>query len=473
MKMILKKKQGTMKANAASFRDPAGQVFESDGEIYRAIFEPGVADYRSAVEDGIYDRLITKNYLVSHQEVDASNIDAPGTVVCLQHPRLPMVSYPWEWPFSTLKQAALSHLRIMEYLVPRGYWLRDANAFNIQFEGGRFKLIDTLSIGRREPDKPWVAYKQFCSQFLAPLAVAAKTDIRLLNLWRAYMEGLPLDLAVKLLPASARFNPRLYLHLYLHARMQQSSDSKDDLHDTKRKSVSMSDTALLGLVRSLRKLVDSLEYNPSSKIWQGYTEIRTYDDEGVAAKSRFVTQAIEKLQPRIVWDFGGNTGEFSEIAASSGAFVVSVDSDPACTEYLQRRINSGESTGQILPLTMDLANPSPGLGFNQIERGGLRERGPADLLLALALIHHLVFSSSVPLGRVAEWFSQLSRRLLIEFVPETDPMVRKLLVNRGEDHLPYSLEVFRNAFLDYFDIETEEQLNNNRRLFVLKNKADL
>jgi ribosomal protein L11 methylase PrmA len=462
-----------MKANPASFRDPAGRVFEADGEVYRAIYEAGMEDFRSANRDGIYDILIKKNLLIDHQEVAPETLGESSNVICLRHPRVPMVSYPWEWPFSILRDAALLHLRIMEILVPRGYWLRDANAFNVQFDGERLKLIDTLSIGRREEGRPWVAYKQFCSQFLAPLAVAAKSDIRLFDLWRSNLEGFPLDLAVKLLPGSARLNPRLYMHLYLHARMQVSSDSKDQLHQTSPKEVRMSDTALLGLVRSLRKAVAGLSYKPSSAIWQGYTEIRTYDEADVKTKTRFIEQAIERLQPSVVWDFGGNTGEFSEIAARGGAFVVSVDSDPACTEYLYQRVSSGEAASGILPLTMDLANPSPALGFNQEERQGLRERGPADLLLGLALIHHLVFSSSVPLERVAQWFGQLSRRLLIEFVPETDPMVRKLLVNRGDDHLPYSLEVFRSAFEAEFEVEQEQALGNGRRLFVLKNKTEL
>ena len=462
-----------MKANPASFRDPSGRVFESQGAIYRAIYEPGLEDFRSATDDGIYDILIEKNLLVDHTEVDPDSVGEEGALVCLQHPRLPMISYPWEWPFSLLKRAALLHLEIMEILIPRGYWLRDANAFNAQFDGQRMKLIDTLSVGRREKDSPWVAYKQFCSQFLAPLAVAAKSDIRLLHLWRNYLDGYPLDLAVKMLPGSCRFNPRLYMHLYLHARMQQSSDSKEQLHETTPKAVHMSDTALLGLVRSLRKAIQALQYRPDSEIWQGYTELRTYNDEDVTAKSDFISNAIEKIVPQVVWDFGGNTGEFSEIAARGGAFVLSVDSDPACTEYLYGRIRRGEASGKILPLTMDLANPSPGLGFNQEERYGIRERGPTDLLMALALIHHLVFSASVPLEKVATWFAQLARRVLIEFVPETDPMVRKLLTNRGDDHLPYSLAVFRQAFADSFEVEKEKQLDNGRILFVFRNKVDL
>ena len=460
-----------MRANPASFRDPAGRVFESGGAIFRAIYEPGVEDYRAATDDGIYERLISKGFLISHAEVDPAKVGVDDALLCLEHPKIPMVSYPWEWPFSLLKDAALLHLDIMEELLPRGYWLRDANAFNVQFDGQRLKLIDTLSIGRRDANRPWVAYKQFCSHFLAPLAVAAKSDVRLLALWRSYLDGFPLDLAVKLLPGSARLNPRLFMHLYLHASMQQSADSKERLHETKPKAVRVSDTALLGLIRSLRKVVNGLVYHTDSAIWQGYTEIRTYDDEDVSAKSGFISSVVEKIDPGVVWDFGGNTGEFSELAARRGAFVVSVDFDPACTEFLYTRLRQAE--GRVLPLTMDLSNPSPGLGFDQGERYGLRERGPADLLLALALIHHLVLSASIPLENVALWFSRITRRLLIEFVPETDPMVKKLLVNRGDDHLPYSIDAFKQGFYRYFSVEQEQQLQNGRSLFVLRNNSDL
>jgi len=461
-----------MKTNPASFRDPAGRVFEAGGIIYRAIYQPGLEDYRAATEDGIYERLISKGLLISHTEVDPAAAGVDDALVCLQHPTIPMVSYPWEWSFSQLKDAALLHLDIMEDLLPRGYWLRDANAFNVQFDGQRLKLIDTLSIGRREKDRPWVAYKQFCSHFLAPLAVAAKSDVRLLSLWRGYLDGFPLDLAARLLPGTARLNPRLFMHLYLHASMQQSSDSKDRLHETKPKTVRVSDIALLGMIRSLRKAIKGLTYRPNSDIWQGYTEIRTYNDEDVLAKSDFIETVVGELSPAVVWDFGGNTGEFSELAARGGAFVVSVDSDPACTEFLYNRLKRGGTSAQILPLTMDLSNPSPGLGFNQVERSGLRERGPVDLLFALALIHHLVLSASIPLEHIALWFSQITRRLLIEFVPETDPMVKKLLVNRGDDHLPYSMEHFRKGFSHHFSVEKEQQLKNGRSLFVLRNNNE-
>ena len=170
----------------------------------------------------------------------------------------------------------------------------------------------------------------------------------------------------------------------------------------------------------------------------------------------------------MVWDLGANTGEFSLIAASHGAFVVSIDGDPACSEYLYQKVLSGKGVKGVLPLTMDLANPSPGLGWDSRERLSLRDRGPADLVLALALIHHLVLSSCVPLGLTAQWLSSLGKNLLVEFVPPEDPMVKKLLQNRGEEHLAYNLDVFERSFGEFFDFEDKTELENGRILFLCK-----
>ena len=213
---------------SSSFRDPSGQVFVRDDEIYRSVFSPGVKDFEAARDNGIYDELIEKGYLISHKEIN-TDFAPKGSIYCLKHPRLPMISYPWEWSFSMLKDAALLHLDIMEILIPKGFWLRDASAFNIQHDGKEFKLIDTLSMGKKISESPWVAYNQFCSHFLAPLAVAANSDIRTLGLWRNYIDGYPLDLAVKMLPVFQKYRPDLYMHLTLHSRFQQKADKQEDL----------------------------------------------------------------------------------------------------------------------------------------------------------------------------------------------------------------------------------------------------
>lgn len=460
-----------MKFHPASFKDPSGQIFYNDNKIYRSIFDHGVQDYEAARDAGIFNKLIAEGLLISHSEQPHKDFCPKGTVYCLNHPLLPMVSYPWEWPFSMLKDAALLHLDIMEKTVPEGFWLRDANAFNIQYDGRKLRLIDTLSIGPRIPDSPWVGYRQFCSHFIAPLALAAYRDIRTLALWRNYMDGFPLDLAKKLLPRRKQYLSRLTVHLTLHSRLQESSTKKNHLHAEKKKKVpKVSDQALLGLIRSLRNTVESIKWHGASKIWKEYENIRTYDADDISKKSDFVTNAIDRIQPKTVWDLGGNTGEFSFLAAAKGAFVVSIDGDPVCTEYIYTRLQNESERLSILPLTMDLSNPSPALGWDNKERSSLSERGPADLIMALALIHHLVFSSNVPITHIAEWLNRLTNHLIIEYIPIEDPMVKTLLQNRRGEHLPYSKEEFLTEFGKLFEVVDKTELHNHRELFLFHSK---
>jgi hypothetical protein len=461
-----------MPSDTGSFRDPAGQVFLRDSEVYRCIFPDGMMDYEAARNQGIHRDLIAGGQLIDHEEVLVDFAPA-GAVYCLHHPRLPFVSYPWEWPFSMFKDAALLHLQVMEYLIPRGFWLRDASAFNAQHDSEGLRLIDTLSIGRKIHDSPWVAYSQFCSHFLAPIAIAAYRDIRLLGLWRNHIDGFPLDLAVGLLPFLKRYRPSIFMHLTLHSQFQQKSDQRKNLEGSRTiRSVKMSDEALLRIIRSLRACVEGINWRLSSKIWASYDTVRTYEERDVSQKTAFVSSVIDEVSPSMVWDLGGNTGEFSLIAAEHGAFVVSIDGDPGCTEYLYRKLRSIQNGRRVLPLTMDLANPSPGLGWASKERLGLADRGPADFVLALALIHHLALAANVPLARVGQWFASLGNHLIVEFVPPSDPMVRKLTLNRPQ-HLPYSFDVFLEAFGASFHFARQHVLPNGRMLFYCQNKAAL
>ncbi len=463
-----------MNVENGSFRDPYGSVYCKDNDIYRSIFRPGVADFELARDSGVYEKLIKKGILLPHREVEIINSTPKGSVYCLSHPRLPMVSYPWEWSFSMLKDAALLHLDVMEMLIPMGFWLRDASAFNVQYDGEQLHLIDTLSVGRRIPESPWIAYGQFCSHFLAPLAAAAYCDIQLLSMWRSFINGFPLELAVRMLPRFKKYQPGLFMHLTLHSRYQNSADRKDDIRRGKStrkiRNLKVNDRGLIGLIRSLKKTINSITWKRFSKIWEDYKLIRTYDSEDVSAKSYYVDRVVRDLQPSMIWDLGANTGEFSLIAASHGAFVVSIEGDPACTEFLYKKIFQKNESRNILPLTMDLANPSPGLGWDSRERSSLMDRGPADLLLALALVHHLVFSCCIPLSMVAQWFSKITNFVLVEFVPHTDPMVKKLLANRNDEHHPYSLDVFTSSFDKYFEFIDSKTLKNRRTLFLLRRK---
>ena len=460
-----------MTVNTGSFRDPSGHVFTKEKSVYRSIFKAGVINYEAARDAGVYDKLIKAGLLLPHNEVDPGDLTPEGTIYCLSHPLLPMISYPWEWPFSFLKDAALIHLEVMKILLPYGFWLRDASAFNVQYDGVRPCLIDTLSVGQRIPESPWVAYGQFCAHFIASLAMAAYCDIRTFSLWRNYIDGYPLNLATKMLPVWRLFRPGLFMHLGLHALMQERADRKEDIDKLKVvKKPKVSDQGMVGLIHSLNRTIEGIKWKRFSRIWEDYGEIRTYKDEDIVNKSEIVDRVVQRLNPKMVWDLGSNTGEFSLIAASYGAFVVSIDGDAACTEHLYQSLSRKNGHRNILPLTMDLANPSPGLGWNNQERLSLSDRGPADLILALALIHHLVFTSSIPLLLVARWFQSLTRYVLVEFIPPSDPMVQKLLKNRGDEHLPYDLKEFEASFGEYFDFVDRDTLKNGRILFLCKRK---
>ncbi|MCD4722737.1 MAG: hypothetical protein K8S13_23200 [Desulfobacula sp.] len=458
-----------MAVETGSFRDPSGQVFIYNKKIYRCIYQPGLKDYHLASEKSIYDDLIQKQMMINHTEANFE-FAPDATEICLEHPRLPFISYPWEWSFSMLKDAALLHLQIMEYLIPKGFWLRDASVFNTQYSDTGLLLIDTLSIGEKPPQSPWVAYSQFCSHFLAPLATAAYCDIRTMGLWRNYIDGFPLDLAVKMIPFYKKFSPRLFMHLTLHAQFQKKADQKKDLLlDKKHKKPSMNELSLIGIINSLKKCITNINWKKNSKIWASYDDIRTYDTDDIKEKADYIRTAIKKLSPSMVWDLGGNTGEFSLIAAEKGAWVISIDGDPACTELIYTKITKTQNGKRIIPLTMDLANPSGGLGWENKERLSLNQRGPADLLLALALIHHLVFSANIPLERIAGWFASLCENLVVEFMPPEDPMIKKLVQNRPE-HLPYTLDIFKSGFGKYFEFCDQKILQNKRILFLCKKK---
>ncbi len=454
----------TARVNSGSFRDPAGVVFDSGGQVYRSILAGGKDDYEIARDSGVYDSLIKEGLLIEHEEVEPGDFAPPGTVYCVRHPRIPMISYPWEWPFGLLKRGALLQLEIMERLIPRGLWLRDASALNIQYDGTKPVFIDTLSIGRRIEKSPWVAYGQFCSHFLAPLALAAWSDIRTLALWQSFIDGYPLDLAAKLLPYKKRIRPGIFLHLVLHTRFQQTAGTAERSGTGRSGRYSnVSDAGLLGIIRSLRNTIQKIEWRRTGTAWTDYENIGVYKGKDAAAKAAFVENAIKKVGPRVVWDLGANTGRYSIVAAQNGSYVVAFDSDRGCTEALfdevvRRRLRN------ILPLHLEIANPSSGLGWDNAERMSLKQRGPADMILALALLHHLVFKNSIPLSLIAGWLAESAPHVVVEFVPPTDPMVVKLTEHRVTAHHPYDWDEFLRSFAPHFDFLEQAELENGRKL---------
>lgn len=451
-----------------SFRDPSGYLFRRDGELLRFVSTRYRDDFDFLKASGLLDRLTDSGWLIPHEEVAPRDSDGADAYKILRPEPLAFVSYPWEWSFSQLKDAALHTLRVHHAAWERGLVLKDATAFNVQFHRGRPVFIDTLSFEKYRPGTPWVAYRQFCQHFLAPLALMARRDVRLQQLLRSNIDGIPLDLASALLPARTLFRRGLWSHIWLHAWGQGALSGR---HGAAR-DASIGRFRFEALTDSLESAVAALHWAPRGTVWGEYYSDTNYTPAAFADKQRLVGELLDRVRPAVVWDCGANRGDFSRLAAARGAFTVAMDIDPAAVErnYLRAR---ADGDALLLPLLMDLSNPTPGLGWQHRERESLLARGPADAALALALVHHLAIANNLPFTQIAAFFAAAARSLIVEFVPKSDSQVRRMLASREDVFDRYSEEAFRADFSTYFEIEGRSGIAGSERvLYLLRRRGN-
>jgi hypothetical protein len=452
----------------ASFRDPSGFLFRQNDTIYRQVNLVYKDDYDHLMDSGLYQALVGDNLLIPHGEV---GIEPPVPEIAYKIIRpevIPFISYPYEWCFSQLRDAALTTLKIQRKALDFGMSLRDSSAYNIQFKNGRPIFIDTLSFGKYREGQPWVAYRQFCQHFLAPLALMSYKDIRLSQLLCIYIDGLPLDLTGCLLPWRTRLRFSLLSHIHLHARSQKHFADKPINVGQHR----MSRYAFLGILNSLESTVKKLKWQPGGTEWADYYQDTNYSPQAFEHKKTIVAGFLDRVRPATVWDLGANVGIFSRLASDRGTPTVSFDVDPAAVEknYLDC-VARGDTN--ILPLVIDLTNPSPGIGWENKERMSLKERGPADAVLALALVHHLAISNNVPLSRIAGFLSDISHWLIIEFIPKTDSQIQRLLATREDIFPDYTQEAFQKEFGKLFNITHSVPIKDSQRTLYLMQRREL
>ena len=459
-------------ALGASYRDPSGFVYTRDGTLYRQVNRVFQERFQAFLDSGLYAEFEERRLLVPHRQASLDLAASADAVAVLEPERVGFVSYPYEWSFGQLKDAALLTLELQERALARGVTLRDASAYNVQFVRGRPLFIDTLSFEPRDEGAPWAGYRQFCEHFLVPLALMSRVDVRTAALLRAHLEGIPLDLGSRLLPRRTWFRPGLLFHVHLHALAQRryadrgvaSGTSEASRGGAQRRGVTA--TAAAGLVRSLRGAIESLDWSPSGTEWADYTTDNNYSDEAARSKRWTVLDFLRGLDARSGWDLGANTGEYSRAAREVLPSVVAFDLDPAAVERNYRRVKAESETG-ILPLLLDLTNPSPALGWAHHERLSLEERGPADVLLALAVVHHLAIGHNLPLERVAGFFARLGRSLIVEFVPKSDSQVQRLLRDRPDIFPDYTRDGFEAAFRGWFRVERAVSVSDSERTIYL------
>lgn len=413
------------------------------------------------MSSGLFGELLNKGLIVSHKEVGKEDFKDAYKVLLPE--QIPFLSYPYEWSFSQLKDAALTTCEIQKIALSYGMTLKDASAYNVQFLRGKPVLIDTLSFGIYKEGEPWVAYKQFCQHFLAPLALMSKTDLRLSKLLEIYIDGIPLDLASRLLPYKTKLSLGLGIHLHFHAKGQQKYTDPTVIKKQRR---GVSKNQLLGIVSSLQSTTAALSLPRQKTVWGEYYDDTNYSKGAFHAKQKIISGWIDKIKPKSVWDAGANDGTFSRLASVKEIPTVASDIDELAIErsYLTVKKNDEEF---LLPMIVDLTNPSPSIGWKNEERPAFLDRCSFDLSMCLAFIHHLAIANNLPLSYIAELFAKTSKNLIIEFVPKQDSNTKRLLASREDIFPAYTVEGFEKEFSKQFKILEKVKIPGSTRIMYL------
>ncbi len=449
--------------DGGSFRDPSGRVLFKDGKVLRVIFEQGAANYQTVRDAGVYARAVGHGRLVDLKETEAPDGIEASPQVVLEHPRIGFISYPYEWTFSGLKAAALLHLDFHIDLLADGFTLSDATAYNIQFQGTRPIFIDHLSLVPYEDGALWAGQRQFAMQFLNPLILWAKRGVAPNAWYRGNLEGIaPEDLAPLL-----RFRDKASFTVLAHV-MAQSWAYKRSIaagRETRRDARRLSKSALVSILKSLRDYIAGLRYPGGRTAWSDYAARNSYDEERRGAKHGFVAEMARLIEPNMIFDVGCNSGDFLETALVNGAHKgIGFDFDFGALERAFARFDA--SGMAVLPLWLDATNPSPSQGWDSSERKSLAERGSADALLALAVIHHLAIARNVPLDMAVDWLMSLAPVGIIEFPSKADPMVSQLLSARQDIFPDYTEEAFLAHVGARARIAGQSRLGEDGRLLI-------
>ncbi|PSM20287.1 class I SAM-dependent methyltransferase [Nitratireductor sp. StC3] len=449
-----------LERNAGSFRDPSGYVYEAGGSIYRSVAPRAAADYEAARDSGVFDSLVGAEKLVALSEVEKGK--QAGEAYLLEHPRLPFISYPYEWSFSLLRDAALFHLDLHLQLLDRGFTLSDASAYNVQFDGPRPIFIDHLSIRRYQQGEFWLGHRQFCEQFLNPLLLRAIFGVAHNSWYRGNLEGIPTDELAKLLSLRNKLSWNVMTHVVVPNRFQQRTAGGEEVASklTKR---SLPLASFKALLKQLRNWIAKLRPDRiGATVWEDYAKNNTYTTDEEAQKRQFVHDFVASEHPASIIDLGCNTGEYSKVALDAGAEqALGFDFDQKALDVAHHRAK--EQSLNFLPLFLDAKNPSPSQGWRQMERSGHDARAKADAVLALAFEHHLAIAHNAPLDQVIPWIIDRAPSGILEFVPKDDPTIRQMLALREDIFDEYTKENFEKILAASSRIERSLETSQSGR----------
>jgi len=443
----------TYQQHPSSFRDPSGFIFEAAGTIYRQINSSYADDYDLLIQSGLYKKLTENHLLISHEETEFKSPASPQPYKTLIPQFIPFITYPYEWCFEQLQDAALLTLKILRSAIDHGMILKDATPYNIQFLSGKPVLIDTLSFEKYDAQKPWIAYRQFCETFLYPLVTAKYTGLEVHRLFMAYPEGVPAAVVASALPAKARFSLSNWLHVFLPASMNKGKEQRE---------TAFNKSKLLRIVDHLENIIKSLTARVvNTSIWDLYYEEEILNEQYLNRKKELVKAMMKEGDQNII-DLGCNRGLFSNLVATADRNIVAADDNAYSISKLYKEVRQNKN--HIVPLCIDLMNPPGEAGFGNAERKAFYERMRFDLCLALALVHHLCIGRNVPFEKLASFLAKVAKSLIVEFIPKQDEKVQLLLSGRKDIFPNYDQEHFESAFNQYFIVEDCRTIEGSGRI---------
>lgn len=449
-----------------SFRDRESRVFYHDGRVHRALSARALADWETLEKSELFQARSASGDIVAtrRSDIDAGALASLSAhwAGALVHATIPFISYPYEWSFSMLRDAAALQLELVLQALGEDMILKDSSAFNFQWQGAHPVLIDIGSFKRLEPGEPWVGYLQFCQNFLYPLMLTAYKDLAFHSWLRGAIDGIPADDFAKTISARDMLRPGVLTHGYLQAKLQAgTANSKQSVRGALENAGFRKELIVANLKRMLR-LVDKLRWKKDESVWAAYATDNSYDEADYARKKDFVHRAAATDRWSMAWDLGCNTGDFSKIVAEHATNVIALDADHLAIERLFLELKES-GPDNILPLVNNLADSSPDLGWRGRERRSLIARAKPDLTLCLALIHHLVITANIPLDDFVNWIADLGGHLVIEFVTKDDPMVKRLLLNKEDIYHDYEQENFEAVLGSRYEVLSRETLGMGTR----------
>lgn len=455
------------KVDTGSFRDRDGRIYRSEGRIFRGMSALAIKQFEKLQSTTFYQKYLDQGQLVASEFVASEEVPLPEHIRqqwagFLEHERIPVISYPYEWTFGMFRDAAMLQLDLVEAAIQEGMTLKDASPYNIQFFAGKPVFIDIPSFETLPVGTPWVGYRQFCEMFLFPLMLQAYKGIHIQPMMRAGIDGVNLQTAARMFSFRDRFRSGVLTHVWLQAKLDSRYGNTQKNVRTDLKSAGFNKELILANVRKLRKLLAKLDWQGEGSEWGSYDAFHNYSESDHELKESFIEDCVKASQANVVWDIGCNTGQFSKIAARHAPLVLAMDLDHFAVERLYREIME-KDLGGILPLVQNIADPSPNWGWRNRERVDLQTRAQPDLLLCLALIHHVVISANVPMAEFVDSLSDLSDQLVIEYVSRSDDKVKALLRNKEDKYSDYSREGLENELSRHYEILKRQELESGNR----------